>query len=76
VLGEAPMRKLIVALAAIAVLTAPTHAQSRGKGSKRSEGSQQTEEQKKKNAAAEKAYKDALHRIPEQKISDPWANMR
>jgi phage head maturation protease len=70
------MRKFIVTLAAITLLTAPAYAQSRGKGSKRSDSSQQTEDQKKKNAAAEKAYKDALHRIPEQKISDPWGNMR
>ena len=70
------MQKLIVVMAAIALLTAPAHAQSRGKGSKRSDNSQQTEDKKKKNAAAEKAYKDALHSIPEQKISDPWAKMR
>jgi hypothetical protein len=31
---------------------------------------------KKRDAAAEKAYKDALKRIPEQKISDPWGTMR
>jgi hypothetical protein len=68
------MRTFIVALATIALLTAPAYA--RGKGSKGSASGQQTEEQKKKNAAAEKAYKDALGRIPEQKISDPWANMR
>jgi hypothetical protein len=70
------MRKFIVALAAVALLTAPAYAQSRGKGSKRSDSGQQTEDQKKKNAAAEKAYKDALHTIPEQKISDPWAKLR
>jgi hypothetical protein len=68
------MRKLVVALAAIAALTAPAHA--RGKGSKQSENSQQTDDKKQKKAAAEKAYKDALHRIPEQKSSAPWANMR
>jgi hypothetical protein len=76
VLGEARMRKLIVAVVGIAVLTAPAHAQSRGKGSKQSENSQQTDDKKQKKAAAEKAYKDALHRIPEQKSSDPWASMR
>jgi hypothetical protein len=76
VLGEARMRKLIVALVGIAVLIAPAHAQSRGKGSKPSENSQQTDDKKQKKAAAEKAYKDALHRIPEQKNSAPWAKMR
>jgi len=70
------MRKFIVALTATALLAAPAYAQSRGKGSKRPEPSQQTEDKKKKDAAAEKAYKDALRAIPDNKISDPWTNMR
>ena len=70
------MRKLVVMLAAIAVLGVPAHAQSRGKGSKHSDSSEQTDDQKQKKAAAEKAYKDALRTIPEQKNSDPWAKMR
>jgi hypothetical protein len=70
------MRKFMVLLAAIAVVTAPVHAQARGKGSKRPDNSQQNEEKKKKDAAVEKAYKDALHSIPEQKPSDPWAKVR
>ena len=70
------MRKFLVTLAAIAVLTAPAYSQNRGKGSKRSENSEQTEDKRKKEAAADKAYKDALKSIPEQKISDPWAKMR
>ena len=69
------MRKLVVMLAAIAVLGVPAHAQSRGKA-KQSDNSQQTDDQKQKKAAAEKAYKDALRTIPEQKNSDPWAKMR
>jgi hypothetical protein len=52
---EKRMRKLIVAFAAIAVLTLPAHAQNRGKGSKRSDNTQQTEDKKKRDAAAEKA---------------------
>ena len=60
----------------MALLIAPAHAQLRGKGSKRSEGNQQFDEQKKKNSAAEKAYKDALRRIPDQKVSDPWSTVR
>ena len=36
---------------------------------------QQSEEQKKKAAEAEKAYHSALDRIPDQKF-DPWGNMR
>ena len=70
------MRKLTVMLAAIAVLTAPAYAHARGKGSKRPENSQQSDEKKKRDAAAEKVYKDALHSVPEQKPSDPWAQMR
>jgi hypothetical protein len=74
--GKLSMRKLTVMLAAIAVLTAPAYAQARGKGSKRPENSQQGEEKKKRDAAADKAYKDALHSVPEQKPSDPWAQVR
>ena len=70
------MRKFIITLAAIAVLIAPAHSQNREKGSKRSENSEQTEDKKKKEAEVEKAYKDALKSIPEQKISDPWVKMR
>jgi hypothetical protein len=33
------------------------------------------DEQKKKNSAAEKAYKDALRRISDQKVSDPWSTV-
>ena len=36
---------------------------------------QQTEEQKKKAAEAEKAYRSALDKIPDKKY-DPWGNMR
>ena len=64
---------------AIALLISPAYAQSRGKGgSKRPYNSQQTEDKnkKKKETAAEKAYKDALRSIPDQKVSDPWAKMR
>jgi hypothetical protein len=70
------MRRFIAGFAAILVLTSPVYAQSRGKGSKPQDNTQQTEDKKKKDAAAEKAYKDALKSIPEQKISDPWARMR
>jgi hypothetical protein len=70
------MHKFLVALIATALLGAPAYAQSRGKGSKRSESSQKTDDKKKADAAAEKAYKDALHSIPDKKISDPWTNMR
>jgi hypothetical protein len=70
------MRKLMVLLAAITVVTTSVDAEARGKGSKSPENSQQAEDKKKRDAAAEKAYKDALRGIPEQKISDPWAKVR
>jgi hypothetical protein len=48
-----------------------------GKGDgKHPESEQQTAEQKRKAAEAEKAYKAALDRIPDKKKSDPWGNMR
>ena len=48
----------------------------RGKGARHSGSEQQTSEQKQKAAAAEKAYKAALDRIPDQKKSDPWGHVR
>jgi hypothetical protein len=70
------VHKLVLAIATIALLAAPAYGQARGKGGKHSDNSQQTQEQKEKNAAAEKAYQDALKSIPDQKNSDPWAKMR
>jgi hypothetical protein len=72
----ARMHKFIVALTAAALLVAPAYAQSRAKGSKRSETSQQTQDKKQRDAEAEKAYKDALRSIPDKKVSDPWTSMR
>ena len=70
------MHRVIAGLAAIVLLISPAYAQSRGKGSKRPDSSQQTEDKKKKEAEADKAYKDALRSIPDQKVSDPWSKMR
>jgi hypothetical protein len=68
------MRTLIVALAVVAIMTAPAF--GRGGGGKSSAADQQqTEDQKKKNAAAEKAYKAAVDRIPDRKY-DPWGSVR
>ena len=52
-----------VALASIAISTAPAYAQMRGKGGG-------------KHPEAEKAYKAALDKIPDKKQSDPWGSMR
>jgi hypothetical protein len=54
----------------------PAFAEGRGKGGKRGDSDQHSEEIKKKNAQIEQAYKDALKKIPDQKPSDPWANIR
>ena len=70
------MKAVVIALATIVVLTAPVYSQGRGKGGGRHAPSQeQTEEQKKKAAEAEKAYHSALDNIPDKKF-DPWGNMR
>jgi hypothetical protein len=65
------MRAALIALTAIALLTAPAYA--RGKG-KQSPG--QTEEQKQKSAKAEKDYKAAVDSIPDKPKGDPWGGMR
>ena len=66
-----------MALASIAMPSAPAYAQMRGKGGgKHPESEQQTAEQKQKAAEAEKAYKAALDKIPDKKRSDPWGSMR
>ena len=71
------MKAVVIALATIVALTVPAYSQGRGKGGGRHAPSspQQTEEQKKKAAEAEKAYQSAIDRIPDKKF-DPWGNMR
>ncbi|MBV8112772.1 MAG: hypothetical protein JOZ26_06095 [Hyphomicrobiales bacterium] len=67
----------IMALASIALSSAPACAQMRGKGgAKNPESEQQAAEQKRKAAEAEKAYKAALDKIPDKKKSDPWGSVR
>jgi hypothetical protein len=69
-------RRLLVALAALALLAAPAYSQMKGKGGKRSAADPQAAlEKKKKDAAAEKAYKAAIDRMPD-KPYDPWRSMR
>jgi hypothetical protein len=77
------MRTVVTALASTMVLasiatpTAPAYAQMRGQGGgKHPESEQQSAEQKRKAAEAEKAYKAALDKIPDKKQSDPWGSMR
>ena len=66
------MRVVRVALMMV-LLAIPAHA----RGKQRS-GAQpdQTADRQKKSRAEEKAYKDALGRIPNQKPADPWGKMR
>jgi hypothetical protein len=48
----------------------------KGGGAKNPGSEQQTAEQKRKAAEAEKAYKAALDKIPDKKKSDPWGSVR
>jgi Ni/Co efflux regulator RcnB len=68
------MKKLIVAIAAVALFTTPAAAQKHG-GKKAAAGPQKTEEQKKAEAKLDKDYKAALDSIPDKK-SDPWGVVR
>jgi hypothetical protein len=69
------MKRLMVAVAALALIAAPAHAQMQGKRGK-------TEDSKKPDDSAskrvdEKAYKAALERIPDPKEKyDPWGVAR
>lgn len=71
------MRIILVALMT-AALTVPAFAQRMGMG----HGKQPivpkeiAEAQKKKKEAQDKAYKNALDQIPDQKPADPWGKMR
>jgi len=56
-------------------LIAPAHAQMRGGGGRGKQQSAAQQQKKQKAAEAEKAYKAALDRIPDQKY-DPWAHQR
>lgn len=71
------MRTVVIALAAIAILTTPAYSQMGGKRSKQSGSEQQTAEKKKKAAELDKAYKDALDKIPDKNEKhDPWGKIR
>ena len=68
--------RIVLAALAIVLLVAPAQAQ-RMKGKRGAAGGQQTEEQKKKSAEVEKAYKASLDTIPDPKTKpDPWRNVR
>ena len=67
------MRRVLMALLLVS-LAVPAHA--RGKQGAGAAQPQNTAEQQKKSREEEKAYKDALSRIPVQKPADPWAKVR
>jgi len=67
------MRIVLMALLLV-LLAVPAHA--RGKREAGAAQSQNTVEQQKKSREEEKAYKEALKRIPVQQPADPWAKMR
>jgi len=67
------MRVLLIAILLVS-LAVPAHA--RGKRDAGAAQPQNTGDQQKKSREEEKAYKDALSRIPVQKPVDPWAKVR
>ena len=67
------MRVLLIAVLLVS-LAVPAHA--RGKRDAGATQPQNTGAQQKKSREEEKAYKDALSRIPVQKPVDPWAKVR
>jgi hypothetical protein len=70
------MKTLTVAAVLLAMVTLPAQAQMGGMG-KRGGGGGDTKTDDKKPKVDEKAYKDALKRIPEPKEKyDPWSGAR
>jgi hypothetical protein len=68
--------RTLIAAATIALLAVTAQAQGVGKGNRQATDPKKTENLAKKKAD-EKAYKDALEKIPESKEKpDPWKTMR
>jgi Spy/CpxP family protein refolding chaperone len=71
------MRTLAMAAAVLTLVALPAQAQMGGGGGKRgqkADDTAKTEDQKAKAKAADKAYQEALKRIPDSKEKfDPWA---
>lgn len=69
------MKSLTAAAVLLALLTLPAQAQMGGMGKRHGGGDTKTDDKKPK--VDEKAYKDALKRIPEPKEKyDPWSGAR
>jgi hypothetical protein len=70
------MKTLTVAVAILALIAVPAHAQSMS-GGKRSKGGDDKKTDQTQKKVDEKAYKAALERIPEPKEKyDPWGIAR
>jgi len=66
--------RIVLMVLLLVSLAVPAYARGRqGAGAAQP---QNTGEQQKKSREEEKAYKDALSRIPVQKPADPWAKVR
>ena len=65
------MRVVLIALMMV-LLAVPAQARGKRSGAQ----PQPIADQQKKTRAEEKAYKDALGRIPNQKPADPWSKVR
>ena len=69
--------RIILAAIMIALLAWPAQAQHM-RGNKKPSAAQQKQrdDKKKQSKEAEQAYKNALDQMPNQKLADPWGNMR
>ena len=71
------MRVMLIALLLVSLLVSlAVPAYARGKQGAGAAQPQNSADQQKKSREEEKAYKDALSRIPVQKPADPWAKVR
>jgi uncharacterized protein YecT (DUF1311 family) len=67
---------VVFAATVFSLLASPAFAEGKSRAGKNPGSDLQSQGRKKKDAELEKAYKDALKKIPDQKPSDPWAKMR
>ena len=72
------MKRLAAAAIALAFATAAAHAQFSMGGGKESTKTRYTEEEKRQEAATEKAYRDAIKNTKNatSEAYDPWRNIR
>jgi archaellum biogenesis protein FlaJ (TadC family) len=69
--------RTFIAVVALALLTVPAYSQEMPGGKKHHRTEQKTDEQKDRKKVDDKAYNDALSRIPtSNEKPDPWRNLR